>query len=1001
MPTPRLPQVGSDDNSWGDVLNEFLRVAHNEDGTLKNLSASEIADLLGNLTGDSRLSYSSLKDQLTGSGLVTLLSSLSDSEKLSYNALKDAPSSVSTLSSTTAKTEKKFKIKITPTNAEIIPNIQLSIPALKYNKKWAYVFCSDDAYLGIYQLIQKWINGQYVETGYYTTNPSLNWHDGMSRISGEINPTPLSYTDGCGNNIPFRVEMAFLTANNSGVDLHGAATPQYFTQIQYSEMQAFLDFFGVYNNHEYGGNPDAIRSLTLNEQNLYNRISKYSTVMTRPNGDNTYIEAAKILDYFIAMTTEGAETMTHLKDEALDLYKVIAYRKYYSFDVDNAEDIISNIQTKLASLSDSHAPLVYHFTHKISMANGATSYSDLKSAFQTIYNNWGAAGDDSVWVASYEEIMQYAQQRRQTVISRSVVGSSVIFDITIPDLPYFSWKEISFLVAGLTNLSDASVEVFGEAYGLSKAINSSKLLINIDYNKKSLELAEKYTALAEVNSNNPLISEYLHDAHFFVNRLRSEFKTYYHDRLSGLSFAPVLNSISINSGLTETANDTVSVSLDITGSASQYKISELADLSDANWQSYSGSDLNYQFTNKNIQTKTIYVKVQNDNGTSATVSSSISYLGLIISLDSVVIDSDASSTQDADVSVAITYSNSTPTHYRIGEVSDLSAVSWIVWTSSPLAYTLTSSGSRTVYVQIKDSSTESVVLSDSITYSTIDLQSIVIEGGAASVNSPNVNVALTYTGSPVSYMISESLDFSGATWISWSGVSGSAISFVLSGAGAKTIYFKMKDSYGSESSVVNDSITYTIIQLKSVKFFATAWGTGTMNQGTVNSETWNYGGISSSATYNLKDTANANYCTVTHIVVTALGSSTTVTLPASTAYANVFALSPASTGLQWYTSGTPNYDNTSKVRFGGLTPGKTVNLKVFGTENSVNNRTGRYRAVGETATNYQTLNAAGNLTNYLLFSGVVVPASGIIDLEWAAISPAVRAFLQIVEISEV
>lgn len=32
---PRLPIPGSDRGQWGDVLNEYLRVSHNEDGTLK------------------------------------------------------------------------------------------------------------------------------------------------------------------------------------------------------------------------------------------------------------------------------------------------------------------------------------------------------------------------------------------------------------------------------------------------------------------------------------------------------------------------------------------------------------------------------------------------------------------------------------------------------------------------------------------------------------------------------------------------------------------------------------------------------------------------------------------------------------------------------------------------------------------------------------------------------------------------------------------------------
>jgi hypothetical protein len=32
----RLPQVGSDDGTWGDVLNTFLSVSHNSDGTIKS-----------------------------------------------------------------------------------------------------------------------------------------------------------------------------------------------------------------------------------------------------------------------------------------------------------------------------------------------------------------------------------------------------------------------------------------------------------------------------------------------------------------------------------------------------------------------------------------------------------------------------------------------------------------------------------------------------------------------------------------------------------------------------------------------------------------------------------------------------------------------------------------------------------------------------------------------------------------------------------------------------
>lgn len=37
----RLPIPGSDDSTWGEILNEFLSVEHNPDGTQKSLSITK------------------------------------------------------------------------------------------------------------------------------------------------------------------------------------------------------------------------------------------------------------------------------------------------------------------------------------------------------------------------------------------------------------------------------------------------------------------------------------------------------------------------------------------------------------------------------------------------------------------------------------------------------------------------------------------------------------------------------------------------------------------------------------------------------------------------------------------------------------------------------------------------------------------------------------------------------------------------------------------------
>src|SRR6266567_4136675 len=39
----RLPTVGADDGNWGTVLNQFLQVAHNSDGTLTSVGVTLVA----------------------------------------------------------------------------------------------------------------------------------------------------------------------------------------------------------------------------------------------------------------------------------------------------------------------------------------------------------------------------------------------------------------------------------------------------------------------------------------------------------------------------------------------------------------------------------------------------------------------------------------------------------------------------------------------------------------------------------------------------------------------------------------------------------------------------------------------------------------------------------------------------------------------------------------------------------------------------------------------
>ncbi len=60
----RLPEVGADNNDWGNVLNEYLLVSHNDDGT--QIEESLVCRGFLTQTSTNAPSFTSIKDTLLG-----------------------------------------------------------------------------------------------------------------------------------------------------------------------------------------------------------------------------------------------------------------------------------------------------------------------------------------------------------------------------------------------------------------------------------------------------------------------------------------------------------------------------------------------------------------------------------------------------------------------------------------------------------------------------------------------------------------------------------------------------------------------------------------------------------------------------------------------------------------------------------------------------------------------------------------------------------------------
>ena len=176
----------------------------------------------------------------------------------------------------------------------------------------------------------------------------------------------------------------------------------------------------------------------------------------------------------------------------------------------------------------------------------------------------------------------------------------------------------------------------------------------------------------------------------------------------------ILNSVAINNGDAETSSNIVNVSWDSTTDPTHYRISETNTFS-GNFVALTSQQIAAKVVQVTLSTgignKTVYLQLQRN----ATVSNVPAPDTILVSAPiqmntNPLINADAASTTDRNVSILLQGIVGTPTHYSIGETSNPASPTWIAFTAGQLAnmtisYQLSalvgSSQSKTVYVKVK------------------------------------------------------------------------------------------------------------------------------------------------------------------------------------------------------------------------------------------------------------------------------------------------------------
>ena len=175
----RLPTVGGDDNTWGNILNDFLGVEHNADGTLKNVARpSDLSSKADNSTVAGKLDKSTVTTKgdllaATGSAAISRLGVGSDGTVLTADSTQSAG----------------VKWGAVAGSAEInaVADYGLSTSGTASANKTALTNAFSAAISGG--------KGVFLPAGTYNLASGLQWASDVVRLRGAGRSTVLNFTD--------------------------------------------------------------------------------------------------------------------------------------------------------------------------------------------------------------------------------------------------------------------------------------------------------------------------------------------------------------------------------------------------------------------------------------------------------------------------------------------------------------------------------------------------------------------------------------------------------------------------------------------------------------------------------------------------------------------------------------------------------------------------------------------------------------------------------------
>ena len=366
-------------------------------------------------------------------------------------------------------------------DAEPTSTPSVSKAILKYNKDIAYSFTFDDASVDAFTCALPVFKGGYVS--------------GNGQNYGG-----LFYTDGCGNDIPFRGGTAWNSVNLGGIDVHSGNVAG---QLTWQQLDTLYDFGWDVLNHSYShrsylngpmsGN-DYIDEIEKNRVFVKNKTQKHSEmpIFVVPSGDTFYNSIAY---------RQGNQLVFNQPGDVVG-FGGLQINSDYNFDGKVIHRMLLEeslaisptfLDRAVAKTTTGDAKIWYNeFTHHIDdfSPNASFGFKQFQAHLNRAAQMWGKNGTDKMWMAPLQEVYEYLMMRRFAQFTTSANGTKVDLTFDLYNVPkWVRRRTLSLVVNSTTNFSNVVVPS-----GISvtfKGVGNQKL-INLDFtNFKTTAVSEE------------------------------------------------------------------------------------------------------------------------------------------------------------------------------------------------------------------------------------------------------------------------------------------------------------------------------------------------------------------------------------------------------------------------------------------------------------------------------------------------------------------------------